>query len=216
MMPRIVSKSETFPRLTLVTDHVYVVDDVIDPAFLAEVIDLLEQDVQGQPGEFADRKVDKRIKDSTDFFPEASSLWVAVYNRLIGSLEPHFHEFMDLNGFRESGHLLPPVDPEAMFGADSGFHFQKTELLGKFVWHCDDTPAGERTLVVILYLNEVIAGGETTFLQQDLKVEPRAARLLLFPPYWTHVHCGKPVHEGVKYILTGWLQKNISSNGSLS
>ncbi len=34
--------------------------------------------------------------------------------------------------------------------------------------------------------------------------QPRAGSLLLFPPYWTHVHRGAPIRSGAKYIMTSF------------
>jgi prolyl 4-hydroxylase len=62
-----------------------------------------------------------------------------------------------------------------------------------------------RYLVLLWYLNDVEAGGETRFPQLDLSVDPRAGRLLMFPPYWMYQHEGMPPRSGEKYILSAYL-----------
>lgn len=62
-----------------------------------------------------------------------------------------------------------------------------------------------RYLVFLWYLNDVEVGGETEFCGLDLKVEPRAGRLLMFPPYWMYQHAGLPPVSGNKYILSTYL-----------
>ena len=62
-----------------------------------------------------------------------------------------------------------------------------------------------RYLVLLWYLNDVEAGGETRFPQLDLKVEARAGRLLMFPPYWMYQHEGLPPQSGDKYIISTYL-----------
>ena len=62
-----------------------------------------------------------------------------------------------------------------------------------------------RYLVFLWYLNDVAAGGETEFLGLDLKVAPRAGRLLMFPPYWMYQHAGLPPVSGDKYILSTYM-----------
>lgn len=62
-----------------------------------------------------------------------------------------------------------------------------------------------RYLVLLWYLNDVVAGGETQFLQLGVTVEPRAGRLLVFPPYWMFQHAGLPPVSGEKYILSTYL-----------
>lgn len=62
-----------------------------------------------------------------------------------------------------------------------------------------------RYLVLLWYLNDVSAGGETRFPQLDLRVAPQAGRLLVFPPYWMYQHEGAPPVSGDKYILSTYL-----------
>jgi hypothetical protein len=56
-----------------------------------------------------------------------------------------------------------------------------------------------------LVTDHVEAGGETRFPQLDLKVEARAGRLLMFPPYWMYQHEGLPPQSGDKYIISTYL-----------
>lgn len=62
-----------------------------------------------------------------------------------------------------------------------------------------------RYLVLLWYLNDVAAGGETRLPGLDLTVAPRAGRLLVFPPYWMYQHEGLPPLSGDKYILSTYL-----------
>jgi hypothetical protein len=62
-----------------------------------------------------------------------------------------------------------------------------------------------RYLVMLWYLNDVTAGGETRFPQLGLDVLPQAGRLLVFPPYWMYQHEGAPPASGDKYILGTYL-----------
>jgi hypothetical protein len=59
-----------------------------------------------------------------------------------------------------------------------------------------------RYLVFLWYLNDVKRGGETWFPELDLKIEPQAGRLLIFPPYWMFQHAGLPPQSDDKYILS--------------
>jgi prolyl 4-hydroxylase len=66
-------------------------------------------------------------------------------------------------------------------------------------------PACNRYLVFLWYLNDVAEGGETDFCDLGVKVEPRAGRLLMFPPYWMFQHAGRPPVTGDKYIISTYL-----------
>jgi hypothetical protein len=62
-----------------------------------------------------------------------------------------------------------------------------------------------RYLVFLWYLNDVAVGGETEFCDLGLKVQARAGRLLVFPPYWMFQHAGLPPRSNDKYILSTYL-----------
>jgi hypothetical protein len=93
---------------------------------------------------------------------------------------------------------------------DSGYNLQRTAPGEYYHWHVDGGPGEEfsqRQLVAIWYLNQVSGGGgETEFELQDLRVRPEAGTLLLFPPFWTHIHRGVTPVRDVKYIATTWVR----------
>ena len=62
-----------------------------------------------------------------------------------------------------------------------------------------------RYLVFLWYLNDVAQGGETEFVDLGLRVEARAGRLLMFPPYWMYQHAGLPPLSNDKYIISTYL-----------
>ncbi len=59
-----------------------------------------------------------------------------------------------------------------------------------------------RYLVYLWYLNDVGEGGETVFPDLGIRIQPKAGRLLMFPPYWMFQHGGLPPRSGNKYILS--------------
>jgi prolyl 4-hydroxylase len=76
----------------------------------------------------------------------------------------------------------------------------------RFQLHFDSiNHVANRYLVLLWYLNDVEQGGETRFPQLDVKVEARAGRLLMFPPYWMYQHEGLPPTSGDKYIISTYL-----------
>jgi hypothetical protein len=76
----------------------------------------------------------------------------------------------------------------------------------QFQPHFDSIDAvANRYLVFLWYLNDVAAGGETEFCDLGLKVQARAGRLLVFPPYWLFQHAGLPPRSNDKYILSTYL-----------
>lgn len=62
-----------------------------------------------------------------------------------------------------------------------------------------------RDISIVGYLNDDFDGGETYFDRQDVKVQPEAGAVLVFPAYFTHPHQSLPVIQGQKYAFTTWL-----------
>jgi prolyl 4-hydroxylase len=76
----------------------------------------------------------------------------------------------------------------------------------RFQLHFDSIDAvANRYLVFLWYLNDVADGGETRFPDLGISVQPRAGRLLMFPPYWMYQHEAPPPRSGEKYILSTYL-----------
>jgi len=139
----------------------------------------------------------EHIKRSTDLHISGREDWKDIDTVLVRSLAQQL---------RELGKMFP------FFAAnkfkDLGYNLQRT-LPGEFYhWHVDSGP-GEfmsRQLVAIWYLNHVEGpGGETEFPLQEIAIKPEAGKLVLFPPFWTHVHRGVTLERGVKYIATTWV-----------
>jgi prolyl 4-hydroxylase len=73
---------------------------------------------------------------------------------------------------------------------------------------------GQRVATVILYLNEVEQGGDTTFPDAGLRIHPRRGSALYFEYVNKHgqtdpktLHAGTPVEKGEKWIATKWIRR---------
>ncbi len=73
-----------------------------------------------------------------------------------------------------------------------------------FNWHYDQTAdtKDRRILAGLLYLKTVPEGGLTEFLHQNAAVKPEAGKIVLFPPFWTHIHRGATPVGGAKYVMS--------------
>jgi len=138
-----------------------------------------------------------QVKRSTDLRISGREDWLDIDRTLSRQLVATFNElalefpFFGANSFR-----------------DEGYNLQRT-LPGEYYhWHVDSGPGdfSARQLVAIWYLNDVPGpGGETEFPLQGVSIRPARGKLVLFPPFWTHVHRGVKLEEGVKYIATTWI-----------
>jgi len=82
---------------------------------------------------------------------------------------------------------------------------------GYHVWHCEQASkeVADRVLVWTIYLNDIPNGeGETEFLWQGIKLQPKKGLVCIFPAAFTHTHRGNPVYSCDKYIATGWYNFN--------
>lgn len=163
-----------------------------------KIIDVFEQHEEDQTeGKVARGTYWPELKKSTDMYLRGQDHWnfadKLFYDSLreaVLSLQEHF-----------------PVFKEDLL-QDVGYQIQRTMPGEYYHWHKDlNQHSRSRVLVALWYLNDVPegCGGETEFFWQDLKVQPEAGKLILFPPFWTHVHRGCMLLSGVKYIATTWV-----------
>jgi hypothetical protein len=137
------------------------------------------------------------VKKTTDLRISGRPDWKDIDALLMQSLSKHFSAmarefpFFAANRFK-----------------DLGYNMQRYRAGEYYHWHVDSGP-GEfmsRQLVALWYLNDVAGpGGETEFPLQDIKVLPEEGKLVLFLPFWSHVHRAVTVEKGVKYIATTWV-----------
>ncbi len=62
-------------------------------------------------------------------------------------------------------------------------------------------PTSNRYLAFLWTLNDVMEGGETEFIDLNIKLKPSQGRLIIFPPYWMYKHQGKVPISNAKYII---------------
>ena len=139
---------------------------------------------------------EENVKRSTDMVISGKDNWKDVdelfFTSLSKALSSIKKEFRFFNGpFKDVGYAIQRTDP--------GEYYH---------WHIDggSHQFSDRQLVAIWYLNDVGGpGGETEFINQNVKIKPEVGKLILFPPFWTHEHRGVKLQKGIKYIATTWI-----------
>ncbi len=150
-----------------------------------------DQHYQGRIGQ--NLKEDVSIKKSTDIVISGKDEWKDVDELLFTSLAKALSKVKKQYEFFNG-----PFK-------DVGYAVQRTKPGEYYHWHIDSGSHqfSDRQLVAIWYLNDAEGpGGETEFLNQNIKVKPETGKLILFPPFWTHEHRGVKLQKGVKYIAT--------------
>ncbi|MGD8741852.1 MAG: 2OG-Fe(II) oxygenase [Granulosicoccaceae bacterium] len=178
---------------------VYEIENAIPAELCDEMIARFEahpeQHHDGRIGE--ERDIENSIKRSTDLRISGRDEWKDIDQVLFGSL----------------GKALSQLSAEFPFFAvnrfrDMGYQLQRTREGEFYHWHIDSGPGefSQRQLVAIWYLNDVAGpGGTTDFALQEISVQPQRGKMVLFPPFWTHIHRNATLEKGVKYIATTWV-----------
>lgn len=139
---------------------------------------------------------DSSVKRSTDLVLSGKPHWQDLDRELFRSINQALAEFK-----QSFPYFAGPFK-------DDGYAIQRTDAGEYYHWHIDggSHDFAMRQLVAIWYLNSLDdQGGETEFQYQNIKIRPEAGKLLLFPPFWTHLHRGKTLQSGSKYIATTWV-----------
>ena len=170
----------------------------LSPELCADMIARFEahedEQYQGRIGQTISKE--RTIKKTTDLVVSGKEHWKDIDSALFTSLGKAILEFRETfpyfkGPFKDMGYNLQRYQP------DEFYH-----------WHIDggSHEFSQRQLVALWYLNDVPGpGGETEFLYQDIKINPEAGKLVLFPPFWTHEHRACTMEKGVKYIATTWV-----------
>ena len=178
---------------------IYEVEDALPADLCDEMIARFEanpeQQHDGRIGQGED--LEQSIKRSTDLRISGREEWNDV----------------DATLFKSLGRAISALAIEYPFFAvnrlqDKGYQLQRTNEGEFYHWHIDGGPGefSQRQLVAIWYLNDVEGpGGTTDFGIQDISVKPQRGKLVLFPPFWTHIHRNAQLEKGVKYIATTWV-----------
>ena len=94
----------------------------------------------------------------------------------------------------ENSQITPPILERIEPGQGYGYHIDA----GFGGTH-------DRIVSGLFYLRDIAEGGETEFPFQLMHVRPKAGLLLLFPPFWTHLHRGVSPVSAVKYNITNFV-----------
>ena len=176
-----------------------------------------DNDLKGstEDGDFGVQRIDPSFKNSKDlslrFDGEDSKnrdVWDYIMSCIYCPIQDYINTFiptasgeksdLSLEYTKKTFGLLQPPKIKKYDPPDGGYH----------AWHQDwglMPVQARRFLVVMAYLNDVEAGGETAFFHQDLKIKPKKGTVVVFPPYFTHIHKGYPPVSSSKYICNCYI-----------
>ena len=182
-------------------DCIFYVKGLLTEELCRTAIENYERDLRRHPGYTVGSRGEKKsydeVKVSTDLGIDSEGVWTAIHeqlhqtvSRVVLSIAAQFPS-LRVWPLRTTGYKIQ--------------HYRKNE--GHFKWHFDALGPGawERQLALVIFLNSVAEGGETSFHRHNLRVRPVAGDALLFPTFWTHMHCGEIPRSEDKYIVSSFV-----------
>lgn len=183
------------PKLTL-----FIRRNFLEPELCAELMALIDQD--RRPSLVSDYNGDAafRTSETCDLSSEL---------RATQDVDRRIAEFTAL----DLAHGEPLQGQRYAVGQEFKAHTDYFEPTGvDFEKFC--SVAGQRTWTVMIYLNEVEAGGATRFKAIDKIVQPETGKLLAWSnlrangtPNPSTLHHAMKVRAGVKYVVTKWFRE---------
>lgn len=196
-------------------------DDVLDKEACIDLVRLVKRHWQRLleldilfPGKTSGG-VQSHTKNSMDMNLSSLGLGDEMY-----FMEDGWHEYDLHNGlFKCVNHYVNQYPGLASYCSpmqDTGYQLQKYEMgYGKYDEHIDGGPffsSFDRMFAVIVYLNDVNEGGETTFTRQGISVKPVTGRVLIFPCHWLYPHRGEIAFDTDKYIITTFIMQETMNH----
>lgn len=183
------------PKLSL-----FIVRNFIEPELCETLIRLI--DAERRPSTIADPNGDYAFRTSETCDFDAGLAPVRELKRrmvALTGLDPAHGEPMQGQRYAVGQEFKAHTDYFDPQGAD-------------FARYC--TVSGQRTWTVMLYLNEVEAGGATRFKAIDKIVQPEPGKLLAWSNLRpdgsgnpTTIHHAMKVRAGMKYVVTQWFRE---------
>jgi len=143
--------------------------------------------------------VDVSIKDDLELAIEPTSA-TKEFQAYLTELQKVVLKYIDQFPFCNSYSAWTIVEPVNLqcYLKGGGYKTFHTERISGAL------PNAARHLAFMTYLNDVMDGGGTEFIHQNVIVSARKGLTLIWPADWTHTHRGiiSPTEE--KFIITGW------------
>tara|TARA_B100000131_G_scaffold200596_1_gene192827 strand:+ start:283 stop:879 length:597 start_codon:yes stop_codon:yes gene_type:complete len=175
-----------------------------------EIIRIFEKDKTIQEGSFGSEKnINENLKKCSEIYVNTgqsvndNKYNPLFINELMVALEEYKEKFPFLNKIEKWG-MCNQYKIQRYY-PNEGFFLLHCENYGPIMLKSKELcPTSYRTLVWMVYLNDVTDGGYTEFPTQKKLIAPRTGDILIWPAFWTHPHRGITSKTQTKYIVTGW------------
>ena len=185
-------------------NNIVIIDDVLSSKICKSIISRFECEEDVEPTSYSIHKsfVGADISKTLGIvINEENKKWIDIFDILHESVNKNLKLYSQVTNISKSK-FKNIYFPYA--------HVQKILTGGFYKPHIDNFTSSngqenERIMTFIWYLNDVRNGGETHFLQTELKIKPKSGRLVMFPSNEPFFHEGLYTQEN-KYIISTWLE----------
>ena len=197
-------------KLYVTNDGICYVENMLSPGLCQEIVSLYQQDDFKQPGHVlrgrGEKEVETSVKVSTDLIIRDEGCWQAAFEAVDRAVNEALRQIVE---------QIPALQLWPLWRTGYKIqHYRQNE--GHFKWHFDAIGPGswDRQLAMVIYLNTVADGGETSFQRQNLQLKPLMGDGVFFPPFWTHAHCGEVPRSEDKYIISSFVAFSIPAEAT--
>ena len=141
---------------------------------------------------FFNKNRQKICATETLSFAEDVEINELVYFFVGQAIDKYSNDYTFLN-VNKSWRLSPSYNIKRYDGDKEGYFSLHNEASGSYPY---------RMLAWMVYLNDASSG--TEFPYQNMTIQAKTGRTVIWPAAWTHPHRGVIPNVGVKYIATGW------------
>ena len=141
---------------------------------------------------FFNKNRQKICATETLSFAEDVEINELVYFFVGQAIDKYSNDYTFLN-VNKSWRLSPSYNIQRYDGDKEGYFSLHNEASGSYPY---------RMLAWMVYLNDASSG--TEFPYQNMTIQAKTGRTVIWPAAWTHPHRGVTPNVGVKYIATGW------------
>ena len=168
-------------------NYIKVYDNIISPNHCNKIIEIFEQNAQYHESH------DTEGYKFTQLNLRSNRVLSNLENAFLGTLVPIYHDYFEQTGMKKF----------VEFGRYEEIRIKKY-IKGsgdEFKEHVDvvNHDTARRFCIAILYLND--NDGFTEFPNSGIIVEPKAGRVVVFPPFWMFPHRGASPTDSDKYIM---------------
>lgn len=196
------NRNMTSHTLTPLGNEIFLVKNLLESYVCQHVIQVAESS-QFEPAGILVAAVDDQVRRNDMLRLGGSNALLNSTHQLLCTKLAIVQQLL----FESYGVKFPYIEPTTILRYRQGQfykrHIDNLLLASRFQEVQQGIPT--RDISIVGYLNDDFEGGETYFDRQNVKVQPEAGAVLVFPAYFTHPHASLPVRSGQKYAFTSWL-----------